>query len=214
MRLGRASMMSVSIPTRPGTPFGGGYYVGRMLGLDGFRYALIVAPKSGGETTGPIQLLTNANDVPGARSGWDGASNTAAFAAVTIGTSPAAIALASLNGSNFNGFNDWHIPARYQLEMCYRNLKPSVDQNITKDGTTSNQYADPPTPAYTATDPAQTTVAAFQKGGPEAFEDGDYWSSTSFAPNMAWYQYMAYSAMTYELTTRSRRIRVVRMIRI
>lgn len=213
MKLGTATMMSGGIPSRPGTPFGGGYYVGRMAPGDGNRYALIVAPKNGGETTGRIQLRNTTLDIPEARNSWDGAANMAAMLAVTTGSCPAAIAFAGLT---LNGFSDWVIPARYQLEMCYRAFKRStVANDLTTPGTSSNQYADPNTPLYTASDPAQTSLAAFQIGGSEAFEDDNYWSSTTYPTGQAWCQDMNAGGMrnSYGLSTLWK-VRGVRMIKI
>jgi hypothetical protein len=179
----------------------------------GVRYALILAPKAYGETVGTIQLRTSAIDIPDARSDWDGASNMAAMLAVTTGSCPAAVAV---KGLNINGFADWVLPARYQLELCYRNLKRSTTANdLTAPGTTSNQYADPATPVYTESNPAQSIDPAFQIGGSEVFENNNYWSSTTYPTGQAWCQDMNAGGMrnSYSLTA-GWKARAVRMIRI
>ena len=85
------------------------------------------------------------------------------------------------------GHDDWYIPARYEIEIIYRNLKPTTTANSTSYG--ANPNAVPPTSNYTASVPAQTTVTAFQSGGSEAFTATDYyWTATegSVNTNCAW----------------------------
>ena len=217
MRLATAALMSrAPIPTIPGTPYGGGYYVGRMIGGDGVKYAVILAPKNIGEWPNSLNYRTSAASTPAAGSAWDGASNTAAL--IALGATVSAIAdfvLSVNNNGGINGYTDWFIPARYQLEMCYRNLKPFTSANSTDSpGLTSNSYADPSTPEYTATVPAQTTVAAFQGGGSEAFLNTGYWSSTEYPTAEAWYQDMNSGRMPHVNKTLGFRCRLIRLIKV
>ena len=79
MRLSTALLgASQQIPTVPGTPYAGGFYVGRRL-VDAQEYALIVAPKASGQTT-LAWKATNTTTLNTA-SAWDGFSNTAAMVA-------------------------------------------------------------------------------------------------------------------------------------
>jgi hypothetical protein len=95
-------------------------------------------------------------------------------------------------GTGIGGYNDWYIPAKNELEILYRNLKPDTVSNSTISGANAN--AVPPTGNYTAGSPAQTTVAIFQIGGSQAFiESGtvSYWSASQDsggATNQAWRQ--------------------------
>jgi len=217
MRSGIASIMArAPIPTVPGTPYGGGYYVGRMIGGDGVKYAVILAPKSSGEWPYALNYRNSAVSTPAAGSAWDGVANTAALIALGAGVSAIAdFVLQVNNNGGINGYTDWFIPARYQLEMCYRNLKPFTSANSTDSpGATNNTYADPNTPAYTASVPAQTTVTAFQGGGAEAFFNDNYWSSTEYPTANAWCQDMNSGRMPNNSKTLGFRCRLIRLIKI
>jgi hypothetical protein len=77
------------------------------------------------------------------------------------------------------------LPARYELEIAYYNLKPTTGSNSTSDGI--NAYSVPARGSnYTAGTPAQTTVTAFQTGNSEAFVAGSHWSSTEDFSTNAW----------------------------
>ena len=110
----------LQLPTEAGTPFEGGYFVGRIrVGAD--VYALIVSPKQAGETEGAWGDY--GKDVPGARSFFDGAANTLAMAEAGSSIAQGVLKL------EINGYSDWHIPSRDELELVYRNLKPTTDRN-------------------------------------------------------------------------------------
>lgn len=100
------------IPTKPGTPFGGGYYVGRFF-IDAQPYALIVAPKS--EDTEMISGPWNktAKKVAGALSYHDGLANTEAMAKAG---SPIAKAFRALTTG---GFDDWYLPSRLEALLLF-----------------------------------------------------------------------------------------------
>lgn len=175
--LGKAVLMSGGIPSRPGTQYAGGFYVGRMK-INGVRYALIVAPKAAGEAVNTP--ITSGNRSADILSDWDGAANTAAMVA-----NPVQEAAAFCKNLTIGGFTDWVLPARDQLELCYRNLKPGTTANDTGAGYGSNPNADPPTPDYTSASPAQTISTAFRVGGSEAFASTEYWSSTGYTSTTA-----------------------------
>jgi hypothetical protein len=115
------------------------------------------------------------------------------------------------NDLSIGGYSDWYLPARDELELIYRNLKPVTDNNYTvadrPTGATPdyknlgslgdvantnglNNNSDPQGVAYTSGSPAQTSVAAFQSGGAEAmtFGSNSYWSSTEYSTTAAWRQ--------------------------
>jgi hypothetical protein len=111
-------------------------------------------------------------------------------------------------GLSIGGFSDWYLPARDELELCYRNLKPTTDANNTSarplsgitypegndvsgDTTGINRNSDPTGAAYTSGNPAQTSVTAFQTGNTEAFASALYWSSSEYSSTVAWYQTFA-----------------------
>nr|WP_294864387.1 DUF1566 domain-containing protein [uncultured Pseudogulbenkiania sp.] len=172
--------MKVSTPTIIGTAFEGGFYAGRFrIGTQ--EYALIVAPKAEGEATG--KWGEYGADIEGARSCFDGLANTQAMAAA--GSDLAKWAL----GLNIGGYTDWHLPSCDELEILYRNLKPTTEENICSFRDGDNASSVPPGYPYIEQSPAQTSVEAFQQGQPEAFEACWHWSSTQYSPTYAWSQY-------------------------
>jgi len=168
------------IPTAPGTPFAGGFYVGRIRVLDDVC-ALILAPKFEGERAPGIWNKRSTN-LEAAMSFFDGEANTCAMAGT--GSELAAWALALSIG----GFTDWHIPSRDELELCYRNLKPGTETNYCFRG--DNPSSVPVGHSYLRDAPAQCQIEAFRAGGAEAFEEEYYWSSTQYAglAGCAWAQ--------------------------
>ncbi|BBH11773.1 hypothetical protein CH06BL_10210 [Chromobacterium haemolyticum] len=164
---------------KPGEAFGGGFYVCRFhVGSD--EYALIVAPKSVGETKGTWG--EHGVEIPGARSCCDGAENTRHMA-------EAGSELASLIARlDINGLRDWYLPGRDELEMCFRYLKPTSDENYCAFRDGENASSIPVGYPYTKHEPAQTAVDAFIAGGAEAFDPGWYWSSTQYSRYLAYVQ--------------------------
>lgn len=165
----------------PGAVFGGGFFAGYVRSGEQ-NYAVIVAPKAEGEhKDAPWNKTTKM--VEGAQSFNDGRTNTEAMAAA--GSALAKWAL----GLNINGCNDWYLPSRDELEVCYRNLKPTIDENwVHRHG--ENPSSLPVGYPYTEKHPLQTEVDAFQDGKPEAFDEVWYWSSTQHASDAgcAWDQ--------------------------
>ena len=168
-------------PANIGLPVGGGFFGGLISHTaDGNpTHALIVAPAATGATGTGYTLTTNLawktsdTATTGANSLFDGAANTAAMVAAGIANHPAAQFCANLT---IGGFNDWYLPAQLEHDIVYFNLKPTTANNAT--GTGINAYAVPPRTAnYTAGNPAQTAVAAFQAGGAEAFAATAHWAS-------------------------------------
>lgn len=154
----------------------GGYYAGK-ISLSGVTYALVVAPKATGQSATTLQWNGDIASTAGTLSLVDGAANTAA--ALASGRShPAAEYCAALV---IDGFDDWYLPARSELEVVYRNLKPSTSANATGTGSGTNTAAVPPTGDYTSGSPTMTAATAFQTGGAEAFAESTYWSSTQTA---------------------------------
>jgi hypothetical protein len=148
-------------------------------------HALIVAPRATGASGTGYTITTNlqwqsTTSTTGATSPFDGAANTALMT-----NSPAAN---FCTGLTINGFSDWYLPARYELDIAYENLKPTTDSNNTSWGI--NPYSVPErTVNRTAGDPAQTSVTAFQSTGSEPFATasaGRHWSSTENSSTNAW----------------------------
>jgi hypothetical protein len=158
----------------------GGFYGGQVRVGDNVL-AVVWAPEAEGEVIG--KYLDCYLNVPGAVSLSDSMANTLAMA--EAGSVLAQKALAT----NIGGHTDWCVPARDVLEMGYRYLKPTTEENscCRLDGENLNSV--PVGSRYAKTNPAQSSVEAFQEGNAEAFEDGWYISSTQASVNNAFYQY-------------------------
>lgn len=167
-----------------GEAFGGGFYGGK-INDGGTEYFLIVAPKSSGENPNE-QWKTSNSATSGTASTTDGPSNTSAMISAGAAAHPAAD---FCNDLSIGGFTDWYMPAKDELEVLYYNLKPVAFSNDTSSGTNTNAVP-PRNSNYTSGDPAQTSVTDFQTGNTEAFNAGDFWSSTesNSDSSLAWKQ--------------------------
>lgn len=160
-----------------GTPFGGGYYAGANIVVDGVEYALVVAPKSlGGESPTTLDYKTAGGGVAGATSQYNGVQNTNAMVAAGVAGFPAAKFCTELS---IGGYTDWYLPSSLELEILYRYLKPGTASNLTTSATGVNNFSNPIGLQYTTTNPAQTASNIFKAGGAEALLVGPYWGSTS-----------------------------------
>ena len=163
-----------------GEAYEGGFFAGYISHTDDgvATHALIVAPAATGATTNK-QWKTANTTTAGTTSSFDGAANSANM---NNASHPAAQFCEDLS---IGGYSDWYLPARYELDIAYENLKSTTGSNSTSWGI--NPYSVPErTVNRTAGAPAQTSVAAFQSGGAEAFVAGDHWSSTEFSSTNAW----------------------------
>lgn len=174
------------------------------------KFRVIVAPKSSGENTS--KLYKNAQTAAPSATGTLTEGLKATLAMVADGNSTVYPAAHYCNDLSIGGYSDWYLPARDELELIYRNLKPVTDNNnpltgradsptpnytnlgsIGTGGTEHglNYNSDPQGAGYTSTVPGQTSVAAFQSGGAEAMSFGSiiYWSSTEYSTANAWPQF-------------------------
>ena len=197
------------VPNTPGAPFGGGYYAGR-INVGGQIYALVVAPKAlGGEAPGTLTWKTSQTTTAGTTSTNDGWTNTNAMAAAGIANHPAG---QFCRGLSIGGFNDWYLPAKDELEILYRNFKPTTQANNTSSGANSSSV--PPQGNYTPGNPAQTSIALFKEGGAEAFIVGYYWSSTEYSSSIGWDQRFDIGGQNDDFKTNTRYVRAVRRVSI
>jgi hypothetical protein len=173
------------------------------------KFRVIVAPKSSGENSSKEYKNANTGTIAAAGTLTEGLKATLAL--VADGNSTVYPAAHFCNDLSIGGYSDWYLPARDELELIYRNLKPVTNnnytvanrptgatpnyQNLGSLGDTSashgvNNNSNPQGVAYTAGSPAQTSVAAFQSGGAEAMTFGSnrYWSSTEYSTTVAWSQ--------------------------
>jgi len=209
-------------PTEIGQAFGGGFYAGNIV-EGGTEYYIIVAPKSSGENSSK-QFRTSSDAAPSATQTLN--NGPAASSSMNSATYPAA---QFCEGLTIGDFSDWYLPARDELELCYRNLTPTTRVNSTSDRSKSsitypegndlladtvgvNRNSNPTGAAYTSGTPSQTSVTAFISGGTEAFAADTYWSSSEFSDTKAWLQ--DFSGGNQSATTKSgfRDVRAVRRV--
>ena len=165
-----------------GAAFKGGFYAGLISHTQNgvATHALIVSDKS---VEVERQYNTSRTSSTSALSTYDGAANQSG----NTGTDhPAFNYCANLTEG---GYSDWYLPALYELEIAYYNLKPTSDSNNTSFG--NNLFAVPRrTDSYTASDPGQTSVTLFRyPAGDESFhgststsegQEDRYHTSTEF----------------------------------
>lgn len=195
---------AIQTPDAIGAPFEGGFYGGKIrIGIA--ICAIVWAPKAEGEIKGA--WLDSYTDVPGATSCFDSMTNTQAMAAA--GSPIAQQALAA----NIGGLTDWCIPARDVLEMGYRYLKPTTQENFCSFRDGDNASSIPAGYPYTEASPAQTPTEAFQEGNSQAFEtDGYYWTSTHSSESLAFIQHFDNGIQGNYVKSGQRRCRFVRLI--
>jgi hypothetical protein len=168
-------------PTVLGQAFGGGFYAGQ-ISINGNSiptHYLVVAPKSSGQ--GSFQWKTVNTSTAGTGSIIAGPTNSANM---NNASHPAAQFCESLS---INGYGDWYMPAKNELEVMYFNLKPTTVLNDINSG--SNLNAVPSRAGnYTTGSPAQVAAALFQTGGAQAFDAAVYWASTEASSTTGWGQ--------------------------
>ena len=165
-----------------GGAYGGGFYAGQIstTGNGVATHNLIVGPASTAQNVS-IQWKTTNTTTAGTSSAIDGPTNSANM---NNASHPAA---QFCEGLTIGGFSDWYMPARNELEVCYFNLKPTTATNSTGSGINPNAVP-ARSSTYTSGTPAQTSAAAFQTGGAQAFSLGSFWSSTESSAALAWGQ--------------------------
>ncbi len=167
---------AVTIP-EIGQPFGGGFFSGITRDPDtGKRYLNI--------TAGAEHELSGAwgeygEKIEGADSFTNSRANTEAMAASGSELAQQVLAL------DIGGFTDWAIPARDVQELQYRHFKPTTEENWASSRNGDNPNSEPVGLLYSDETPTQTTLAAFQEGGAEAFKDTWYWSSSQRSAHYA-----------------------------
>lgn len=205
---------SASFLPAPGDAYAGGFFVGvidTVAGTidsqddyqTGLRYALVVAPKSLETGPGPQWDTQDRAGEAGCFTRWNGLESTNTILAKNDTSYEVFEHIRSIRSSNpapaVDGGSEWYLPAMDELELIYRNLKPVAADNFISTQTENfpgsqdngfNPSSDPQGSAYTANDPAQTTLTDFQNGGAEAVDLEFYWTSTDTddSGGQAWFQ--------------------------
>lgn len=162
-----------------GSAYEGGFFAGQIGTSSVASHNLVVGPLSTAQTAN-IKWKNANTETAGADSDINGPQNTADM--VADGSSTVYPAAHFCNDLVIGGFSDWYMPAKNELEVCYFNLKPTTASNNIAAGINPNAVPARAS-AYTVGDPTQTSAAAFQSGGSEAFNSAGlggtaYWSST------------------------------------
>jgi hypothetical protein len=189
-----------------GTPMEGGYF-GGIINVNGTHKGIIWAPKREGQIKSI--LLPSGKIIEGANSPFDCVANMKAL--IEAG-SPAAVQVAAMS---INGFNDWVIPSRDVLELGYRHFKPTDYENYCswRDGENPNSV--PQGWLYTESNPAKTSIDAFQDDGEDAFDASWHWSSTVLPDgDTAFYQYFSNGFQVSFYLSAEGRVRAVRLIQL
>ncbi len=189
-----------------GTSMGGGFYAGRIKIADA-PFALIVAPKADGDHK-DAAWIAGGKSMPDALSYFDGVANTKAIAEAGSKLAQWALDL------RIGGFDDWYLPSLDELEICYRNLKPTTVENWCYARSGVNLSALEPTYPYAPHHPVQTLAKAFLAGGAQAFESAYYWTSTQHASasDYAWYQGFSGGNQCFSTQASKLRARAVRRL--
>jgi len=203
-------------PANIGLSVEGGYFGGLISHTANgvATHALIVAPSASGASGTNYTLTTNYawkttdTSTSGTTSSYDGKANTDAMVTAGIANHPAAN---FCDGLTINGYSDWYLPARYELDIIYYNLKPTTASNNT--GWGINDYSVPKrTSNYTSGTPAQTSVAAFQSTGSEAFDAAYHWSSTQASSTNAWRLFFGSGFQANDLKSDGYPVRAIRRV--
>lgn len=192
-----------------------GYYAGTIdtRASGGMRYLLIASPKNlESELNAENRRWKNENSAgPAAtQTRWNGLAATEAM--VNAGSAYEAANWAWDKGDpdGSGGGSNWYLPAKDELELLYRNLKPTTQSNRLLDQISEPNGVNPSSipigVGYTTSSPSQTSAALFQSGGAQALGFGCpteltasppcfYWSSTERASTSAWV--MWFRGLTY-----------------
>ena len=153
-----------------GQPLGGGFFTGITRDPDTGKRYLNITAGAAYELVG--EWGKYGEKAEGADSFTNSRANTEAMAAAGSELAQKVLAL------NIGGFTDWAIPARDAQELQYRHFKPTTETNWAGRRDGDNPNSEPAGLLYSEESPTQTTLAAFQEGGVEAFRDTWYWSSS------------------------------------
>lgn len=175
------------------------------------QYRVIVAPKATGENS--AIAYKNTNDAAPAACGTLSEGRKATLAMVAAGTSTVYPAAHWCNNLSIAGKTDWYLPARDELELCWRNLKPTADgSHTTNDRVTGatpnymnlgsfgdvsnvtglNNNSSPAGSGYGVSPTPQVASGKnFRTGESQAFEypSSTYQCATEYASFSRWTQY-------------------------
>lgn len=166
----------------------GGYYAGMIdtRSIGGKRYLLVMSPYNLESNIGVQWRTSNGEWAPTAtQSRWNGLAATEAM--VAAGTSYSAANWAwSRPVNTSDGGSKWYVPAKDELELLYRNFKPTSENNWTGSGANPSSLPTGSNYALSASPSIATDTLFRQAGGAQALAQAIngsliyvyYWSST------------------------------------
>lgn len=140
-----------------GGEYEGGYFAGTLFDNAGEQYHLVVADKQHELFLPRYDLDDSLQGLQGSTSANDGETATSE----EYGGDSEYQAAAAVSQLNVDGYSDWYIPAQHELELMYRTLKPTNDQNYIFSNPLDNQWSSFPGPFqgnYTANVPGKNTT--------------------------------------------------------
>ena len=186
-----------------GSDFGGGYFAGQ-INDGGTIYNIIVPPVTSGSLTGQTPSPLAWSDSSQISTVIDGQLNKVCGKGVTekfisnyntfywplfgwvLGSDgPNAGTYDATNtiGTGIGGFNDWYIPAEYEMNVTYYGLKPTTDVNQVGAGAIGSSAVAPMlSTGWTSNNPTQTSAGVFQGVNPQSYQPGGlqiYWTATA-----------------------------------
>lgn len=186
----------------------GGYFAGFIV-ISNKTYHLVVSPKLNGDIDNialakqPALLDFNASQSDGFKNSF------------MLGQRFTELRL--LTSLEINGYDDWYIPSMDELEVIYRNLKPTVHANSCyfRSGMNLSSVDNEAQKPYSVDQPTQTNALPFRAGGVQALDAEYYWSSTPKQNSeqlMFWCQSFQDGTQNYWAAQEEHSIRLVRKV--
>jgi hypothetical protein len=145
---------------------------------------------------------------------FDGVANAVMFKDIdsTVGSGSTIFPAANFcQALSLGGFTDWYLPSRFEMDIAYFNLKPSVDVNNTSWG--ANVYSVPRRPRNNSRNsPIQTNLTAFNSAAQQAFVADNHWSSTESGATSGWGLVFINGFQGSNVKTSSGRVRAFRKL--
>lgn len=155
-----------------GDAYAGGFYAGQIT-ISSVLYNLVLSPRASGEVLDQ-PYKTDGKTYAGNTSVNDGKLIQSNMVATGIDQFPSQKAVMALN---IGGFTDWYIPAKEEMEIIYRNFKPTTTANVTTSGTNASSVP-PTTTNYTTAAPARTALTDFRSTGTNYLTPDYYYTAT------------------------------------
>jgi formylglycine-generating enzyme required for sulfatase activity len=164
-----------------GRKYGGGHIAGYISDQSNLNSAwvLIVAGKDVESSASLVNGSTSLSTL-GNLSSYNGLSNQGVAKGIdsSLDNYPAFNYCNLLGITSYNGYTDWYLPSLYELELIYRNFKPTTSTNYTVNSNGANIYSSPIGAGYTVGNPAQSICRTWKTTTLNGMEASQYLSSS------------------------------------